>query len=230
MKNVKMIAGKIATVLVLVPLLALTGCNMSKAVTGGLIGAGAGGGAGAAIGAAAGGKKGAAIGAIIGAAVGGTAGGLIGNHMQKRADKMKQEIEGASVERVGEGILVTFDSGILFDTGKADLKSAAQANVESLSKSLVEDSATNILVVGHTDAQGGHDMNMSLSEQRAQAVADYAATHGVEGGRLHTVGKGEMEPVASNETPEGRTQNRRVEIAIYANQEMIEAAKAETLD
>lgn len=203
------------------------GACATKTGTGGLLGAGAGAGAGAGIGAAVGGGKGAAIGAIIGAAVGGTTGALIGRHMDKRAEQLDKDLKDAKVERVGEGILVTFNSGILFDVNEADLKPAAKSNITELAKVLERYDDTDIVVAGHTDSSGKPEYNKELSERRAEAVAKYAEAQGIKGVRIRTVGEGEATPVAENDTEDGRAKNRRVEVAIFANDRMKKAVEKE---
>jgi outer membrane protein OmpA-like peptidoglycan-associated protein len=198
------------------------GCGMSNKVKGGAIGAGAGGVAGGLIGRAAGNT---ALGAIIGAAVGGSAGVIIGHHMDKQADEMRRDLKNAKIERIGEGIKITFDSGILFETNSSNLQSVARGNIESLVKILNRYPDSNILIEGDTDNTGSDDYNQKLSERRAQAVADYHAGLGIPGARISTVGLGETNPVSSNETIEGRQQNRRVEVAIFANDKLKKAAK-----
>jgi outer membrane protein OmpA-like peptidoglycan-associated protein len=160
---------------------------------------------------------------------GGTAGALIGRHMDKQAEEMRRDLEGAKVERVGEGIKITFDSGILFDFNKSELRSQAKENIDKLAVILLKYPDTNILVAGHTDASGSDDYNQKLSESRANTVANYAKGRGVEGARFTVVGYGESDPVASNDTPQGMQQNRRVEIAIFANEKMKKAADNGTL-
>ncbi|MCK6623153.1 MAG: OmpA family protein [Calditrichaceae bacterium] len=199
------------------------GCSWSNKAKGGAIGAGAGAAAGAAIGHAAGNT---ALGAIIGAAVGGTAGVLIGNEMDKRAEEMRKDMQGAKIERVGEGIKITFDSGILFDVNKSDLRTEAKANLESLAKTLNKYQDTNILIEGDTDNTGSEEHNLKLSERRAQSVANYLMGLGVPGSRISTVGLGESNPIASNDTEYGRQQNRRVEVAIFANEKLKKAAES----
>ncbi len=206
----------------------LTGCaSWSNTAKGGVIGAAAGGAVGAVIGKVAGNT---ATGAIIGAAVGGTAGVLIGRRMDKQAEEMQADLENARVERVGEGIIVTFDSGILFDFDKADLKSQAKANISDLAETLKKYDDTDVMIVGHSDSKGSDEYNLGLSERRAKSVSNYVATLGVSGTRIQQVGKGESEPIADNETDAGRQQNRRVEIAIYANEKMVKAAKRGDLE
>lgn len=205
----------------LVAVLALPAAGCSNTAKGAAIGGGTGAAIGAGVGAAIGrDAKSAAIGALIGAAVGGTAGALIGNHMDRRAEQMRDDLKNAKVERVGEGILVTFESGILFDVNEAGLRPAAEDNIEELTQVLKRYDDTDVLVVGHTDASGSHEHNMELSERRAMAVAEYATSHGLDADRIKVEGQGETAPVADNDTKEGRQQNRRVEIAIYANEEM----------
>lgn len=199
-----------------------TGCAWSRKATGGMVGAGAGGAAGGVIGHQFGHT---ALGAIIGAAVGGTAGVLIGNEMDKRANEMRKDMQGATIERVGEGIKITFDSGLLFDVSKADLRPQAKENLVSLAKILSKYSDTDILVEGDTDNSGSEDFNLELSERRAQSVASYLMTLGVAGSRVSTVGLGESNPIAENDTDYGRQQNRRVEVAIFANKKLKDAAE-----
>jgi outer membrane protein OmpA-like peptidoglycan-associated protein len=200
------------------------GCNsLTKTQKGTAIGAGAGGTIGALIGKSAGNT---ALGAIIGGAVGGTAGAFIGRSMDRQAAEIKQTVPGATVVRQGEGILVKFDSGILFDTDRADLKAAAQANLKGLAASLQNNPQTNILIVGHTDNTGGDAHNMDLSVRRAQAVKAFIVANSVPSSRLSTEGKGESEPIADNTSVDGRTQNRRVEVAIVANEQLKTEAKS----
>jgi outer membrane protein OmpA-like peptidoglycan-associated protein len=191
--------------------------SLSKKENGAIIGATAGAAAGAAIGSASGST---AKGAIIGAAVGGTAGAVIGHQMDQQAKEIKQNIPGAVVERVGEGLQVTFESGLLFDYDSDVLRAPAKDNLATLASSLDKYPGTNVVIVGHTDSKGSDDYNMTLSERRAAAAANYLATKGVTTARLRSVGRGEIEPVASNDTDAGRQQNRRVEVAIYANEQL----------
>jgi len=200
------------------------GCNsLTKTQKGAAIGAGAGGTIGAFIGKAAGNT---ALGAIIGGAVGGTAGAFIGRNMDRQAAEIKQTVPGATVIREGEGILVKFDSGILFDTDQSAIKAAARTNLQNLSTSLVNNPQTNILIVGHTDDTGSDSHNMDLSIRRAESVKSYIAAGNVANSRLSTSGKGESEPIADNTTADGRAQNRRVEIVIVANEQMKNQARS----
>jgi len=189
-------------------------------------------GAGAAAGAAIGGlvAKNSAIGALIGAAVGGTAGFFIGDHMDKQAKELKQAIPEAEVERVGEGINLTFESGLLFERASATLSSAAKENLTALASVVGKDdyNDTHILIEGHTSDNGDPDndqANMNLSQSRAEAVAGYLATQGVASDRIQTKWYGETQPKYPNDTEENMSKNRRVEFAIYANDDMKEAAK-----
>jgi len=218
---------KKAVILLLSGALLLTisnGCAWSNKAKGGAIGAGAGGAVGGLIGHAAGNT---ALGAIIGAAVGGTAGVLIGNEMDKRAAEMRADLQGARIERIGEGIKITFDSGLLFDWDKSDLRAQAKTNIESLAKILNKYPDTDILIEGDTDNSGSEDYNLKLSERRAQSVANYLMGLGVPSSRTSMVGLGEMNPIASNDTDYGRQQNRRVEVAIFANDKLKKAAQAQ---
>src|SRR3990172_2412166 len=200
----------------------IMGCGLSNTLKGGGIGAGVGGVAGGVIGHQLGNT---AVGAIIGAAVGGTAGALIGRHMDRQAEEMRQDIENAKIERIGEGIKITFDSGILFEYDSSELQPVAKANIESLAKILQKYPDTNILIEGDTDNTGTDEYNQKLSERRAQAVADYQKSLGVAGSRISTVGLGELNPIASNDSDYGREQNRRVEVAIFANDKLKKAAE-----
>ncbi len=204
---------KSAAVLALAAL-GVSGCA-NKTTQGAAIGAAGGAAAGAIIGKAAGST---AKGAIIGAVVGGTAGAIIGNRMDQQAAELSKEIPGAEVERVGEGILVTFDSGILFDYDSATVKPAARDNLRNLAQSLEKYPGTNVMLVGHTDADGSDAYNQGLSERRASSAAAFLATQGVPRARIDATGRGEAEPVASNDTAQGKAQNRRVEIAIFASE------------
>lgn len=178
---------------------------------------------GAATGAVAGGLIGrangsTARGAILGAVVGGAAGAIIGHQMDQRAKTLQQNIKGATVERVGEGILVTFDSGLLYDFNSDAVKATAQSNLRELARGYTTYGDTQLLVVGHTDSVGTDAYNRQLSLRRAQAAATFLAAQGVPATRIRTEGKGEAEPVAPNGTEAGRSKNRRVEVAIYADE------------
>jgi outer membrane protein OmpA-like peptidoglycan-associated protein len=193
------------------------GSGCSRTTKGAGIGAAAGAGVGALIGKATGNT---ARGAIIGAGVGGGAGALIGHQMDKQAAEMEADLQGVQVERVGEGIKLTFDSGILFDVNKADLQPAAKTNLEKLATILNKYPDTNVLIEGHTDSTGSQQWNMQLSKMRAESVGAQLTTLGVAPARFTEVGYGPDQPVASNDTAEGRQMNRRVELAIMANKKM----------
>ncbi|MBN1576717.1 MAG: OmpA family protein [Chitinispirillaceae bacterium] len=201
---------------------ALLNCAHWRAITGGAIGAGAGGAIGGAIGHKLGNT---AAGAIIGAAIGGTAGAAIGAYMDKQAAEIRRDIEGARVERVGEGIKITFNSGILFDIDSDRLKPVAAQNVDQLAVILNKYKDTEILIEGHTDSTGSDTYNMTLSDKRASSVSRRLKSKGVTGGRITTEGYGERQPVDDNGTVNGRAANRRVEVAIFANDKLKRAAK-----
>jgi len=199
----------------------LAGCATRKQ-TGAAVGAGAGAVIGGVIGKQAGNT---AVGAIIGAAVGGAAGAYIGNYMDKQAEEIERDLAGARVERVGEGIKITFDSGILFDVNRATLRPAAMANLDNLAQILNKYEDTNILIEGHTDSDGTDEHNLELSRQRAQSVANHLSGLQVNATRFTLMGYGESQPIASNDTSYGKQQNRRVELAIMANDKLKKAAK-----
>jgi outer membrane protein OmpA-like peptidoglycan-associated protein len=167
-----------------------------------------------------------AVGAILGAAVGGAAGAAIGRRMDRQAEELEDELPGAEVERVGEGIQVTFDSGILFDFDSDALRSEARANLADLAASLSEYDGTRVLVVGHTDSRGTDEYNQGLSERRAGAARTYLMSQGISPDRIEAVGRGETEPVDSNDSDAGRQANRRVEVAIFASEEMQEEMRS----
>lgn len=191
---------------------------------------------GTAIGAAAGALVGVLIadgddnakGILIGATVGGIAGAIIGSYMDKHAKKLKQDLgKSAEVERVGESILVTFDSGIMFDVDSYALKASTKANLDKMAETMKEYNKTEIIVMGHTDATGSDEHNQKLSENRAASVSRFLQQNGVTAKRVTTKGFGEQKPVASNNTASGREQNRRVEIAIVASKALVESAKTD---
>ena len=204
--------------------LIFSGCKTwSNALKGGTIGTLA----GAAVGAGAGKLLGnTAVGAIAGAAVGGTVGTLIGHKMDKQAAELEAKLgSNAAVERIGEGIKVTFESGILFETGKSVLSESSKTALTKFSATLKEYIDTNVMIYGHTDNTGSDNINLPLSDNRAAAVKDYLVAQGVAASRITTKGMGSTAPVATNETDAGRAQNRRVEVAITANEEMLKKAQ-----
>lgn len=203
--------------------------GMNKTTKGGLLGAGGGAILGSVVGGLIGGGRGTAAGAILGAAVGGGAGALIGRKMDKQAQELQRDMANAKVERVGEGIKITFDSGILFDTNSSALRPTSATDINSLATTLKKYPDTNVLVEGHTDNTGTDAINQPLSVNRAQSVASSLTTQGVATTRITTQGYGSSQPVADNTTTEGRQANRRVEVAIFANEKMKKAAEKGTL-
>jgi outer membrane protein OmpA-like peptidoglycan-associated protein len=199
--------------------------SMSRAQKGAVIGGASGAVVGGLIGKAAGNTL---VGAILGAAIGGAAGAYIGHYMDKQAAEMQRDLEGAKVERIGEGIKITFDSGLLFDVDKSDLKQASRENIESLAKIFQKYPDTNILIEGHTDSTGADDYNMRLSKERASAVAGYLALQSVQSSRFSVMGYGESQPLGTNDTVEGRQTNRRVDLAVMANDKLKKAAEEKT--
>lgn len=200
--------------------------NSNNAQRGGAIGAGG----GAVVGGVVGNNVGdgnTALGAIIGGVVGGAAGALIGHKMDKQAQEIEQQVPGAEVTRVGEGINVTFDenSGVYFATDKYNVNDKSQKTLNKLVSIFKEYPETNILVEGHTDNTGNESYNVKLSEKRANSVTSYLTNQGVSNGRFTTKWYGESQPKYDNSTVEGRSKNRRVEIAIIANEDMKDEAK-----
>jgi len=171
-----------------------------------------------------------ALGAIIGAVVGGVAGGYIGDKMDRQAERIEEEIPGAEVTRVGEGINVTFNegAGVYFDTNKSDVKGTSATTLDRMVGILKEYPDTNILVEGHTDSAGPDDYNLNLSKQRAQSVTNYLRGNGISIGRLTTAWYGETQPKADNSTSEGKAKNRRVELVIVANEALQQEALSKT--
>ncbi|NDV42957.1 OmpA family protein [Flagellimonas sediminis] len=203
--------------------------NANNTQKGAVIGAGS----GAVIGGVIGnnvGKGNTALGAIIGAVVGGAAGGYIGNRMDRQAERIEEEIPGAEVQRVGEGINVTFneDAGVYFDTNKSDVKGTSATTLDKMAGIFKEYPKTNILVEGHTDSAGSDEYNWKLSQQRAESVTNYLISKGVSSSRFTTKWYGETQPRESNETAEGKAKNRRVELAIIASEELKQEAYEKT--
>lgn len=209
------VRGRLPYGLVPLVLISMSGCAaLSKKEQGAIIGGVAGGAAGGVIGNQTGSTT---RGAIIGAVVGGTIGAVIGHQMDQQAKELQQNIPGATVARVGEGITVTFASGLLYDFDSDVIRATAADNLRNLAASLNKYPNTDLLIVGHTDAVGTSAYNQTLSERRAVAASTYLGGQGVNSARLRAVGRGETEAIASNETEAGRQLNRRVEIAIVAN-------------
>lgn len=202
-----------------------TGCKTAtKSQKGAVIGTGGGAVIGAVIGKATGNT---ARGAIIGAVIGGVGGAVIGRKMDKQAEEMKKVLGDAEVRREGEGIIINFKEKVLFGYDQSDLGTSAQTNLGKLVGILNAYPDTDIEVIGHTDSKGSDDYNQSLSERRANAVVGYLRTNGIANNRLTAIGKGETDPIASNDTDDGRAQNRRVEFVITANEKMKADAKKE---
>jgi len=225
MKNIKITAAALC-------LLTMVSCGTNQG-TGTLVGAGG----GAAIGALLGqiiGKNGksTAIGAAIGGVVGSGAGALIGRHMDKVKAKVQSEVSNAKVEEITDAnglkaVKVTFDSGLQFALGKSTLNSAAKTDLNKFAKVLTADSQLSVDVQGYTDATGGDKINQPLSEKRAAAVAEYLAGKGVAASQFKNInGYGSQNPIVDAEVA---PQNRRVEVYLYASQEMINSANNGTL-
>lgn len=169
-----------------------------------------------------------ALGAVLGGVIGGVAGGVIGNKMDKQAREIETAIPGAQVERVGEGIkLVLGENAVRFDTNKSTLTATAKANLDKLVPVFNQYPDTNIQIYGYTDSTGTPEYNLKLSDQRAASVKSYLAGKGLSASRFVTTGMGIADPIATNDTPEGRSQNRRVEFAITANEKMVQDAQKE---
>ena len=217
MKNLKSIAAGLCAALVLV------GCNVSNTAKGTAIGAGGGAVVGAIIGKMAGNT---AIGAVIGGTVGATTGAIIGKKMDK-AKKEAEAVKNAQVETITdanglEAVKVTFDSGILFATNKADLNATSKASLTQFAEVLKENRDMDIAIIGHTDNTGSDAINNPLSKNRAQSVSKFLKSQGVASAQIKTIdGQGSTNPVADNSTAEGRKQNRRVEVYMYASEKMI---------
>jgi len=228
MKKISIVA--MATIMVIGSM--FTSCEAVKNTNNTQKGAGIGAVAGAVLGGVLGnnlgkGGKG-AMGAVLGGVVGGVAGGVIGNKMDKQAREIDAVLPGAEVVRVGEGIkLVLNENAVRFDTNKSSLTAGAKANLDKLVPVFAEYPDTDITIYGYTDSTGPADYNLKLSGQRAAAVKNYLASKGVSSSRFQVTGLGIADPIASNETVDGRSQNRRVEFAITANEKMIKDAEAE---
>ena len=193
----------------------LTGCEgMNRTQKGALTGTAVGAGIGALLG-----QKGghAGRGALIGGAVGALSGGLIGNYMDRQAQELEKV---ADTQRTNDGIIVTMKDKILFDVDSATVKPAAMASLDKISAVLTKYPKTTITVAGHTDNTGRADYNLKLSERRANAVKFALAERGVAASRVTAMGFGADNPVASNATPDGRAENRRVELHIVPNDEL----------
>lgn len=212
----------------------MTGCEAIKNSNNSQKGAAGGAAGGAVIGGVIGNNVGdgnnTALGAIIGGVVGGAAGAYIGNRMDKQAQQIENEIPGAEVTRVGEGISVTFDenSGVYFATNKSDVNNKSEETLNTLIEIFKEYPDTNVLVEGHTDSTGNADYNYTLSEKRARSVTNYLTDSGLSAGRFTTKWYGQTQPKYDNSTVEGRAKNRRVELAIVASEELKNEAEQNT--
>ena len=169
-----------------------------------------------------------AMGAVLGGVIGGVAGGVIGNKMDKQAREIETALPGAQVERVGEGIkLVLGENSVRFDTNKSTLTATAKANLDKIVPVFKSYADTDIVIYGYTDSTGSAEYNLNLSQQRANSVEKYLESKGLNMSRFKMVGMGIADPIAPNDTPEGRSQNRRVEFAITANEKMVQDAQKE---
>lgn len=232
------IISKISLIAAAVMIMA-SGCETAKKTNKTQRGAAAGAAGGAVIGGIignnVGNKNNTVLGAIIGGVIGGVAGGIIGNKMDRQAEKIKNEIPGAEVQRVGEGIIVTFNEnnpdgskmGVYFDFDKSDITTNSKRALDKLVQIFNEYPETNILVEGHTDDKGADDYNLALSERRALAVGNYLKAQGIPASRLTISWYGEAQPKVENTTDVTRAENRRVEFAITANEKMKADAKKE---
>jgi outer membrane protein OmpA-like peptidoglycan-associated protein len=204
----------------ILPLIAYvaTACA-TKTQTGAAAGAGGGGLIGAGIGALVGGKKGAVVGGAVGAAAGAGTGALIGRYMDKQEAALK-EVKAAKVEREGNQLVVKFNSAILFDTNKFELKQTAKDDLTEFANVLKQYKETDLVIEGHTDSTGKKDHNKKLSVNRAEAVIGFLENAGVERSRMTGKGYADEQPVSDNSTAAGRQANRRVQIQIAANEKL----------
>lgn len=217
----------------------LSSCDQTRRMSNKSKGVAIGAGAGAVIGGVIGnnvGKKNTALGVLLGAVVGGVAGGIIGSKMDRQAEKIKTEVPGAQVERVGEGIRVTFDennpdgskAGVYFATNKYDITPNAKIALDKLVKIFKEYPDTDLLIEGHTDDVGANEYNYGLSQRRAEAVVNYLrSSGGIDGKRMITKWYGEDQPIVENNSAQNRSLNRRVEFVITANEKMKQEARVE---
>jgi outer membrane protein OmpA-like peptidoglycan-associated protein len=220
-----LLAAKKSIMIFSATIILLAGCkNMNKTQKGAVIGTAGGAAVGAVIGKAAGNT---AMGAIIGAAVGGVTGAVIGKKMDKQAKEIEKDVPGAKVERVGEGIVVEFSEKILFGFDRSDLTNSATKNLDKLSTILQKYPDTDIEIQGHTDNVGTENYNEGLAERRANAVTGYLRAKGISSSRMKPIGYGEAAPKYANTSENGRSQNRRVEFLITANEKMKEDARRE---
>lgn len=224
MKTNSMLKVRMIRVLSLVLVVSLlVGCKTwTKTGKGAAIGVGAGALLGAGIGKMAGNT---AAGAVIGAAVGGASGAAIGKYMDKQAKELEAEMEAAKVERVGEGIKVTFDSGLLFAVNSSTLSAKSKEELKKFSEVLNKYPDTNIHIIGHTDDTGSDELNQNLSEKRAASVSQFLASQNVSSSRFTVTGFGETQPLVENNSAANRALNRRVEVVVIANADLVKAAE-----
>lgn len=220
---------KAISCVVLALLMLATGCNTTNLGKGTAIGGGSGAALGAGIGALIGKGKGAAIGGATGAAVGAAVGAIIGKHMDNQQKKLEAELKNAEVEKTEvngmQAIKVTFPGGILFATGKSNIQPAAQVELAEFAKSLQENPLTEVVIGGYTDNTGSMAANERVSNARANSVKTFLENDGIAASRIQAKGFPMTDYVASNDTEAGRAKNRRVEIYIYASDEMVKAAE-----
>lgn len=217
---------RISLIVVIAFAVSLSSCKtMTKSQKGAVIGGAGGAVVGGVVGRAVGNT---AMGAIIGAAVGGVTGAVIGRNMDKQAEELAKEMGDVDVIREGEAIVIRFKEQVLFGYDRSDLNVTAQGSLDKLKAALIKYPETNITVIGHTDSKGTQQYNQTLSESRANAVASYTAHNGINSNRLTTIGKGETDPIATNDTVEGSAANRRVEFVITANEKMKAEAQKES--
>lgn len=224
------------TLFVMMLIVSFTSCkatqNANNKQKGGVIGAAGGAILGAVIGNNVGKGGNGELGAVIGGVVGGGAGVLIGSKMDKQAQKIEEEMPGANVERVDDGIVITFDenSGVTFASNKYNINAESQTLLNKLIGIFKEYPDTNLLVVGHTDSSGSDTHNLTLSKNRANAVTSYLSSGGINASRITTNWYGETKPIHDNSTAEGRAKNRRVTVGVLPNEKMINDAKKEAGD
>jgi outer membrane protein OmpA-like peptidoglycan-associated protein len=212
--------------IVMVLAVSLAGCKtMNKSQKGAVIGGAGGGVVGGVVGRSVGNT---AMGAIIGATVGGVGGAIIGRQMDKQAEEIAKEMGDADVIRQGEAIVIRFKEKVLFAYDRSDLSADAKTSLDKLKTTLLKYPETNITVIGHTDSKGTAKYNQTLSEDRANSVTSYMSKNEIDKNRLTAIGKGETDPIATNDTEEGSSSNRRVEFVITANDKMKADAKKET--
>ena len=221
----KKIAGSFLLIII-VTAISLAGCKtMNRSQKGAVIGGAGGGVVGGVVGRSIGNT---AMGAIIGATVGGVGGAIIGRQMDKQAEEIAKEMGDVDVIREGEAIVIKFKDKVLFGYDRSDLSDDAKTSLDKLRATLLKYPETNITIIGHTDSKGTAKYNQTLSESRANSVASYTSRNGIDNNRLTAIGKGETDPVATNDTEEGSASNRRVEFVITANEKMKAEAKKET--